>query len=135
MSVEMNEFDENRINIIPDNSATPEDGIPGGEPVTEPEVSDAEQADSIASIEKIAAEFSAEDVPEAESEEHLDEANSGSASEESGTDSEETPEEMDMEEAALVARTLAKAMVAAEQRAAQKRPCLPLRNSSGKGWC
>lgn len=116
----MNEFDENRNNIIPDDPATPEDGIPGGEPVTESEVSGAEQDDSIASIEKIAAEFSAEDVPEAESEEHLDEANSGSGSEESGTDSEETPEEMDMEEAALVARTLAKAMVAAEQRAAQK---------------
>ena len=120
MSVEMNEFDENRINIIPDNSATPEDGIPGGEPVTEPEVSDAEQADSIASIEKIAAELSAEDVPEAESEEHTDEVNSGSGSEDSETESEEAPEEMDMEEAALVARTLAKAMVAAEQRAAQK---------------
>ena len=120
MSVEMSEFEENRINIIPDDPATPEDGIPGGEPVTGSEVSDAEQDDSIASIEKIAAEFSAEDVPEAESEEHLDEANSGSGSEESGTDSEETPEEMDMEEAALVARTLAKAMVAAEQRAAQK---------------
>ena len=88
----MNEFDENRNNIIPDDPATPEDGIPGGEPVTESEVSGAEQDDSIASIEKIAAEFSAE----------------------------EAPEEMDMEEAALVARTLAKAMVVAEQRAAQK---------------
>lgn len=61
----MNEFDENRNNIIPDDPATPEDGIPGGEPVTGSEVSGAEQDDSIASIEKIAAEFSAEDVPEA----------------------------------------------------------------------
>ena len=92
MSVEMNEFDENRNNIIPDDPATPEDGIPGGEPVTESEVSGAEQDDSIAFIEKIAADFSAEKVPEAESEEHRAEANSGSGSEESGTDSEETPE-------------------------------------------
>ena len=140
MSVEMSEFDENIINIIPDNSATPEDKIPGGEPVTEFERSVAEHDDAIASIEAIAAEASAEvisaesesdgpddpategadAVSEAESEEHMDEVNSGSGSEGSGTGSEEAPEEMDLEEAALVARTLAKAMVAAEQRAAQK---------------
>ena len=149
MSVEMSEFEENRINIIPDDPATPEDEIPGGEPVTGSEVSDAEQDDAIASIEKIAAEFSAEDVPEeadaevisaesesawpddpaaegadavpeAESEEHTDAVDSESGPEDSEAGTEEAPEEMDMEEAALVARTLAKAMVVAEQRAAQK---------------
>ena len=59
-------------------------------------------------------------MPEAESEEHTDAVDSESGPEDSEAGTEEAPEEMDMEEAALVARTLAKAMVVAEQRAAQK---------------